>query len=80
MDLPKFLIADNSDYPENIFILHTDAPIFILDIDSDEVKILDGSTPDGKTIASLKALAYEFYEHELDSYEEDEEEGYGSYN
>ena len=80
MDLPKFLIADNSDYPENIFILHTDSPIFILDVDTDDVKILDGNHPSAETLQGLKALAYEFYEKELDSYEEDEEEGYESYN
>ena len=80
MDLPKFLIADNSDYPENIFILHTDSPIFILDVDSNNVKILDGSTPSEETINSLKELAYAFYEKELDSYEEEEEDDYGSYN
>lgn len=78
MKLPKFLIADNSDFPENIYIVHTERPQFILDVDTEEVNILDGSKPSSKEIEELKVLAFAFYERELDSYEEDEE--YETYN
>ena len=38
METPKFLIADNSDYPEKIYILHTDFPRFLLDVETEEIE------------------------------------------
>ncbi|MFR9164845.1 MAG: hypothetical protein ACLVKO_00950 [Dysgonomonas sp.] len=46
MFLPKFLIADNSEYPENVYVVHTEKPRFVLDVDSEEVKWF-GAEPDG---------------------------------
>jgi len=73
MELPKFLIADNEDYPENTYVVHTGSPCFILDVDSEEYKILDGSEPPAGSMEELLAQAFGFYEDELDRYEEDEE-------
>lgn len=74
MLLPKFLIADNSDYPENVYVLHTEKPRFVLDIDSEEIKWF-GEEPEGDDlIEDLTRQAFAFYESELDSYEEDEDE------
>ena len=41
MSFPKFLIADNTDSPETIFIVHAEFPAFILNLENDEVKWLD---------------------------------------
>lgn len=30
MELPKFLLGDNTDFPEDIFIIHLDYPRFII--------------------------------------------------
>ncbi|CAM1365707.1 conserved hypothetical protein [Tenacibaculum sediminilitoris] len=38
MDLPKFLLADNSEYPEDIFVLHTEYPRFLINLKDDEVE------------------------------------------
>ena len=38
MDLPKFLLADNSKHPEDIFVLHTDYPRFLINLKDDEVE------------------------------------------
>lgn len=73
MELPKFLMADNMEYPENAYIVHTLKPCFILDIDTDEYKIMDGSVADDLEMAGLIEQAYEFYENELDKYDDEDE-------
>ena len=40
MDLPKFLLADNSNFPEDIFILHTEFPRFLINLKNDEIEWL----------------------------------------
>ena len=37
MEIPKFLLADNSKYPEDIFILHTEFPRFMINLKDDEI-------------------------------------------
>lgn len=71
MDLPKFLIADNDDYPENTYIVHTQTPRFIIDVDTEEYEILDNSEVNDTSISELIIGALEFYENELDRYEDD---------
>ena len=41
MELPKFLIADNSSLQNVIFIIHTEYPRFIINISNDEVYWLE---------------------------------------
>ena len=41
MELPKFLIADNSSLQNVIFIIHTEYPRFIINITNDEVHWLE---------------------------------------
>ena len=41
MDFPKFLVADNTDLPEAVFIVHTEFPAFVLNLENDEVKWLE---------------------------------------
>jgi len=38
MDLPKFLLADNSNFPEDIFVLHTDYPRFLINLKDDSIE------------------------------------------
>ena len=38
---PKFLLGDNTDYPDAIFIIHTEFPRFILNLADDEVEWLE---------------------------------------
>lgn len=72
MKLPKFLIADNDDYPENTYVVHTAKPRFILDVDSEEYEILDDSDANDDKLDSLIEQAFVFYENELDRYEDEE--------
>ena len=46
MKLPKFLMADNSEFPEDLFVVHTEYPRFILNVEEGEVEWLD--EPEGE--------------------------------
>lgn len=72
MELPRFLIADNDDFPENTYVLHTATPCFIIDVDSEEYKILDGSDVDEDKMQGLLEQALGFYEDELEKYDDEE--------
>lgn len=74
MILPKFLIADNEDFPENTYVVHTESPRFIVDVDTEEFEILDGSDRNAPGMEDLIVRALEFYEDELDRYEDEEDD------
>lgn len=74
MQIPKFLIADNSEFPDEMFILHTDFPRFLMNVESGEIEMFDAleEEPDvdlEKEIAELIELAYAFFDNEMESYE-----------
>lgn len=74
MELPRFLIADNTEYPENVYVIHTQGPRFIIDVDSEEIEILDNSEVEEEILQDLIEQALGFYETELDTYEEEDED------
>ena len=41
MEMPKFLLGDNTDFPEDIFILHLEYPRFIVNLKNDELELLE---------------------------------------
>ena len=70
--LPRFLLADNSlETPDTIFVVHTEAPRFIVEADIDdfwnnqEIHWLDGEPGDEKLITRLIGEAEEFLEMEF---------------
>ena len=73
MDFPKFLVADNTDLPDAVYIVHTEFPGFILNLENDEVKWLDDITDESegdltKTLEGLIAEAEDFYTREVERY------------
>lgn len=75
MDFPKFLLGDNTDYPDAIFIVHTEFPRFIINLENDEVEWLeDFDKSDEEELANeaegLIRQANEFYDREVARYEE----------
>jgi hypothetical protein len=77
MELPKFLIADNSDFPEKIFILHTEYPRFLLDVETDDVEWFEDLTEEegeefDTEVANLIELALDFYDKEMSELEGEE--------
>ena len=75
MEIPKFLLGDNTDYPDAIFIVHTEFPRFIVNLENDEVEWLEEfDQVDQKEIEfeteNLIKQATEFYDREVSRYEE----------
>ena len=75
MDFPKFLLGDNTDYPDAVFVIHTEYPRFIINLENDDVEWLeDFDASDEKELASeaedLITQANEFYDREVSRYEE----------
>lgn len=76
METPKFLIADNSEFPEKIYILHTDFPRFLLDVETEEIEWYDELEEETDVeleteVAELLEQAYQFFDKEMESYDEE---------
>ncbi|WP_222984670.1 hypothetical protein [Flagellimonas meishanensis] len=74
MELPKFLLADNTDYPDAIFIVHTEYPRFIINLENDEVEWMEEfSKEDEQELASEAEILIEaanaFYDREVSRYD-----------
>lgn len=41
MKLPKFILGDNTDHPNAIYVIHTEFPMFIINLEDDEVEWLE---------------------------------------
>lgn len=75
MQFPKFLLGDNTDHPDAIFIIHTEYPRFIINLEDDEVEWLEDFDKNDEDELSSEAetlitAATEFYDHEVSRYEE----------
>ena len=75
MELPKFILGDNTDFPDSIFVIHTEFPRFIINLENDEVEWLeDFDRTDQKELEleteNLIKQASEFYDREVSRYEE----------
>jgi len=69
------LLGDNTDYPTAIFVVHTEYPRFIINLEDDEVEWMEDFTKeDEKELETeaevLIAAANAFYDREISRYEE----------
>ncbi len=76
MVIPKFLLGDNTDYPEAIFVIHTEFPRFIINLQNDEIEWLEEfNDNDQKELESetqnVISEASKFYDREVARYEND---------
>ncbi|MBT6082818.1 MAG: hypothetical protein P8N05_04725 [Polaribacter sp.] len=74
MNLPKFLLADNSNFPEDIFVLHTEFPRFIINLKDDEIEWFEDLTGENEEdiateLAVLMDKAGAFYDSEMKQYD-----------
>ncbi len=74
MILPKFLLGDNTDFQDDIFIIHTEYPQFIINLVNDEVEWLEEIQANNETeltneINDLIEQASQFYDREMESYD-----------
>ena len=73
-EFPKFLLGDNTDYPDAIFVIHTEFPRFIINLENDEVEWLEEfDEEDQKELENqaqnLSEEAQSFYDREISRYE-----------
>ncbi|NDV16114.1 hypothetical protein GO009_08765 [Muricauda sp. TY007] len=73
MELPKFLLADNTDHPEAIFIVHTEYPRFIINLENDEVEWMEEFSKQDEAdlmeeAENLIEAATAFYDREVSRY------------
>lgn len=76
MELPTFLLGDNTDNPEDIYIVHLEYPRFVLNVANGDVEWLEEfSQQDQEELQSdghkLIEDAMAFYERELERYSDD---------
>ena len=75
MEFPRFLLWDNTDYPEAIFVVHTEFPRFIINLQDDEVEWLEDFDKNDEEelkneAENLIQEASEFYDREVERYQE----------
>ncbi|WP_397362177.1 hypothetical protein [Olleya sp. R77988] len=75
MELPKYILGDNTDLPNAIFVIHTEFPRFIINLEDDEVEWLeDFDQHDEKELETetenLIKEATAFYDREVARYED----------
>ncbi|MCF6350931.1 MAG: hypothetical protein L3J23_07885 [Flavobacteriaceae bacterium] len=76
MNLPRFLTADNTDNPEDNFVIHTEYPRFIINLIDDEIEFLEDIKVQDQEdftlqVAELIDEASTFYDREVMFYKED---------
>ncbi|MEN8857446.1 MAG: hypothetical protein ABF260_05215 [Flavobacteriaceae bacterium] len=74
MDMPKFLLADNIDFPEDIFVLHTEFPRFLINLKDDEIEWFEDLSGESEEdiageVSNLIDLASQFYDEQMEGYE-----------
>lgn len=76
MELPKYILGDNTDFPNAIYVIHTEFPRFIINLENDEVEWLEEfDDEDQKELEAetqnLIQQATDFYDREVARYEEE---------
>ncbi len=74
MELPKFILGDNTDLPNAIYVIHTDYPRFIINLENDDIEWLeDFDQHDEKELLNetenLVEEASKFYDREVSLYD-----------
>jgi len=74
MKLPKYLIADNAQLVDDIFVLHTEFPRFLININTDEIEWLDefsqeDAEQNAQIIEESVAAAFDFFDAEMKNYD-----------
>ena len=75
MELPKFLMGDNSDHQDAIYIIHTDYPRFIINLVDDEIEWFESLERTDEEqlaieVATLIEEASAFYDREIEKFQD----------
>ncbi|MEN1784718.1 MAG: hypothetical protein AAGF77_06205 [Bacteroidota bacterium] len=74
MELPKFLLGDNTDHPDGIYIVHTEFPRFIINLEDDMVTWMEEFSKEDEADLAAEAeqlleAAIAFYDREVSRYD-----------
>ncbi|NCP22120.1 MAG: hypothetical protein CO023_05830 [Flavobacteriales bacterium CG_4_9_14_0_2_um_filter_35_242] len=74
MELPKFLLGDNTDYQEAIFVIHTEYPRFVINLQDDDITWFDDLEEESEEeildlVQDLVAQANAFFDRETARFE-----------
>ena len=75
MTLPKFILGDNTEFPNAIYVIHTEFPRFIINLENDEVEWFedfdaeDQEELETETENAIKEATV-FYDNEVAKYDE----------
>ncbi|MBS4041569.1 MAG: hypothetical protein ACK4JX_10180 [Flavobacterium sp.] len=77
MERPKFVLADNSDFPDDLFVIHLDYPRFLINLKDDEVEFLEEiDQEDEEEVAQMMDQLIDeagaFYDREMERLDEEE--------
>lgn len=77
MELPTFLLGDNTKHPDAIFVIHTQFPRFIINLANDEVEWLEEFDKQDEAHLQEESVALfekanAFYDREIAYYDENE--------
>ncbi|WP_277631867.1 hypothetical protein [Avrilella dinanensis] len=77
MNLPQFVLADNSNFPDAIFVIHLDYPRFIINLEDGDLTFLEpvDESDENELEEEMEHLidqAQVFYDKEISFYEEQE--------
>ena len=73
MNLPKFILGDNTDLPNAIFVIHTEFPRFIINLENDDIEWLEefDEYDDNQLLSETENVIKEastFYDREVARY------------
>ena len=76
MNLPKFLLGDNTEFQDAIFVIHTEYPRFVINLVDDEIEWFEEfDNVDEDELAGEVAVLIEqasaFYDQEMERYQEE---------
>ena len=76
MEIPKYLLGDNTDHPDDIYVIHTVFPRFIINLANDEVEWLEEFDQHDQKELETETENYireasAFYDREVARYEND---------
>ena len=74
MEIPKFLLGDNTGHQEAIFVIHTEYPRFLINLVDDEIEWWESfeRTDEDELAVEVAALieaASAFYDDEMKAYQ-----------
>jgi hypothetical protein len=75
MELPKFILGDNTDFETSIFVIHTEYPRFIINLEDDDIEWFEDFDPEDEKellIETEKLIeeASNFYDREVSRYDD----------